>query len=75
MRSRLAFLARLWDMGVRFKKLVLFTGLRDLYPAEESISAFIEQQDRLPMQPGCSSNLKKCRRRKMVLCKLFMTIC
>ncbi|MBM3892985.1 hypothetical protein FJ365_01115 [Candidatus Dependentiae bacterium] len=52
MRARLAFLAGLWQKGVRFKKLILLTGQRDLYPSEETSSSFTDKQDRFPMQPG-----------------------
>ncbi len=56
MRGRVAFLAKLWQAGVRFKTLVLLVGERDLYPAHEPLSSFTSHQDRCPMQPGWQQN-------------------
>ncbi len=52
MRARLGFLAKLWQMGARFKTLVLLVGERDIYPAHEDLASFTSHQDRCPMQPG-----------------------
>ncbi len=52
MRARLAFLAGLWQKGIRFKTLVLLTGQRDLDPVHDSFASLTNNPERVPMQPG-----------------------
>jgi len=44
MRARIAFLVRIWQDGVRFKKLVFLTGQRDLDPVIEAPALFTDRQ-------------------------------
>lgn len=51
-RVRLAYVARLWNEGIRFKNLVLLTGARVLDPKIESVSALCTaSESTLPIRP------------------------
>lgn len=52
-RERLAYLALIWQSGMRFKELVFLTGARILDPVTENESALIDSnQTVLPVKPG-----------------------
>jgi len=52
-RSRFAYLVKIWNEGVRFDKLVFLTGQRDLVKEKESLTMmFDRQQVVLPIKKG-----------------------
>jgi len=47
MRARIAFLVKLWQAGIRFKRVVILTGKRDLDPRAEPAAAFEDRKQQI----------------------------